>query len=481
VTRTPALAALVLTAALATGLAGATQVAGQAASTTATAHGPTTAPRGTSGTWTKVSTGSVGITFSPSLARGQNGDLHLVYARQLGSSTGLMHTSIHTNGQIAEQNAITASGWSVMDSAPVVLSTSSGLRVVFGGLHDTGSGFFDTGRMYTATADAAGSTWTIPAENIGMSTSAYGSYGTAAVNLADGTPVAAFPLGGDLRWHVGTDSSPDGDFHTSHCCVYSAALARDGSNVYLGWYQNGSTAATNGTFVQRILPTQGPVVKAPGSSKGTNSLPTGRVALAARAGGGVFAAYCVGYPTCSSVRIWKVGTTKTTDVPHSKYAGTIAMSPSKAGRLWLAWSDNLPKVHAVRTDTTGLHLGVIRNAGIPKGGAAYSIAIDGTIGRGDIVLNDGSGMWHTQVVAGLTLKASPTTWRHHTSQKVTFTVKDAGDAVAGARVAVGSKSCDTSGQGTCTLTFPSSYGAGKHTARATKSGYGPATAGLKVR
>jgi hypothetical protein len=109
------------------------------------------------------------------------------------------------------------------------------------------------------------------------------------------------------------------------------------------------------------------------------------------------------------------------------------------------------------------------------------LAINGTGGRGDIVLNDGNGMWHTQVVAGLTLKASPTSWRHHTRQKVTFTVTDAHDPLRGARVAVGSSHCTTNTHGTCSITFAPSYAQGKHTARATKSGYAPATAGLKVR
>jgi len=90
-------------------------------------------------------------------------------------------------------------------------------------------------------------------------------------------------------------------------------------------------------------------------------------------------------------------------------------------------------------------------------------------------------MWHTQVLAGLTVKASPASWRHHTRQKVTFTVSDAHDPVKGAKVAVGSSHCTTGNHGTCTITFAPSYSQGKHTARASKSGYAPATAGLKVR
>jgi hypothetical protein len=260
---------------------------------------------------------------------------------------------------------------------------------------------------------------------------------------------------------------------------------RDGDEVWLAWYGNGSTNATNGVFAMRIYPTVGSVLKAPGSSKMSSgvpsSIPTGRIGLAARAGGGVYAAYCVGYPTCTSVRVWKVGTSKTKDVPHSRFATTIALSAGPSGRLWVAWADNIPKVRAVRTGKDGLAMGAVRNVGLPKGkSAAYSLAVEGSRGRGDIVVNVGDSMWHTQVLAGLTLGAAPHKWRHGQKQKVVFTVSDAHAAVKGAKVKVGSASCKTRSRGTCAITFPASFGKGKHTAKATKSGYHAATTRLRV-
>jgi hypothetical protein len=41
--------------------------------------------------------------------------------------------------------------------------------------------------------------------------------------------------------------------------------------------------------------------------------------------------------------------------------------------------------------------------------------------------------------------------------------------------------CNTNRKGSCSITFPASYGKGKHTAKATKSGYAAATTGLRVR
>ena len=46
---------------------------------------------------------------------------------------------------------------------------------------------------------------------------------------------------------------------------------------------------------------------------------------------------------------------------------------------------------------------------------------------------------------------------------------------------IGSAHCTTTRHGTCSITFPASFGKGKHTAHASKSRYVAATTGLKVR
>jgi hypothetical protein len=460
-------------------LAAAALGAGNAAGSVAAGHPPA---RGGPGHWTKVSTGSVGITYDPSLARTSDGVLHLVYPKGANGATNFGHTAIHSDGRIALQNDILASEWSSTDVSPVVLAAGTSLRVVFGGIQSLNPGYWSDGRMYDATSGDSGGTWTLPAEAVGLSHAAYGSYGTAATTLGDGTPVAGFPLNSDFTWHVGTsESDVDGSYTFGACCLYSASMVRDGSNVWAAWYANGGTPATNGTFAMQIYPTVGTPIKAPGSSVGVSSLPTGRVALTSRVGGGVYAAYCVGYPTCTSVRVWKVGTNKTAKVPHSKYAGTISMSPGPSGRLWIAWADNVPKVRAVRTGVNGLSMGVVRTAGLPQGASsAYSLAVNGTRGRGDLVVNVGDAFWYTQVFAGLSLTASPHKWRHGSGQRVTFQVTDAHDPVHGAKVKVGSQQCTTTAHGTCSLHFGPSFGKGRHTAKATKTGYSAATTGLKV-
>ena len=66
-------------------------------------------------------------------------------------------------------------------------------------------------------------------------------------------------------------------------------------------------------------------------------------------------------------------------------------------------------------------------------------------------------------------------------QRVVFTVTDAHDSVSRAKVKVGKSSCTTAANGTCSITFPRSFGQGRHTARSTRKGYGAATVVLRVR
>jgi hypothetical protein len=483
VRRALTLPALALTTALAvsTGLA----VGGSSGALGATTHPSRTVALGSPGHWNKVSNGSVPSNYVPSVVRTSDGALHVVYAKNVMDGIRIGHTALNTAGTVTRRNDVLASGWSVLDTAPVVVrAADNSLRVLFGGMQSPNPGFWSQGRMYDATSTTLGADWDLPTETVGLSTHAVQSHGTAATTLADGTPVAGFSLDDTLTWHVGTDYSPDKQYQIrpiENCCMYGLTLVRDGDTVWAAWYQNGWYDTGSGTFAMEIYPTMGTPLKAPGSSVGSNSVSTGRVALAARAGGGVFAAYCIGAPTCKAVRIWKVGTDQTANVPGSKLATSIALSTARSGRLWLAWTNSTPAVRAMRTSTTGLGVGAVTKPGLPKHGLAYSIAIEGSRAKGDIVLNAGNGIWHTQVLPGLTTKTSKASWRAHHKQKVVFTVRDAKAPVAGAKVKIGSRHCKTNRKGTCAITFPASYAHGKHKGTVTKPHYGRAPIFVRVR
>ena len=83
----------------------------------------------------------------------------------------------------------------------------------------------------------------------------------------------------------------------------------------------------------------------------------------------------------------------------------------------------------------------------------------------------GLATWHRQVLPGLTLKCSAR------KGGATCRVTDAGAPVGGVKVRAGGKTATTAGSGVASLTL----GSGRYAATATKAGYSPASARVRVR
>jgi len=473
----PRLAALVATLGLALPLTVGTALV--AAPSTADPAPPL--DRGAPGTWTKVTTGKVLNISEPGLHRTADGVLHVLYPQQNESSDDLAFTNIGPTGAVvATGDAV--SGWAGLPQDPKVVGTpGGGMRLVFGGIHDVSGGDpYDTGQMFSTTSDAAGTTWTLAPGALTESHSAYASYGTGATALADGTPVVSFPLNSTLTWNAGAPT--DSAFTVGSCCLYDSTLVRDGDEVWVAYAGNGSSASTAGLFVKQLLPTDtGPTFKMPRSSEGTDTItPSQSTAFVARPGGGMYAAYCIGYPTCDRIGLWRVGTDQPVTVPGSRGARDISLSAGPGGRLWVAWT-TYDRVKVVRTAATGTRFGAVRTIKPPAAAESlYGVFVAATDGSADVLLNNGSALFHQQVLPGLSLAASPRSWRHGLRQKVVFTATDAGTAVDGARVSAAGKSCTTTGTGRCAITFriahPKRFAA---TARA--DGYGAGKVRLRVR
>lgn len=415
------------------------------------ATSPDDARAGT-GAWTKISSGSVANIAEPGLYRTADRVLHVVYHRQSPTTDDLAFTTIDPTG-VVTGTGVAVGGWAGLPQDPKLVDLpGGGMRLVFGGLRTTTVGDpYGTGQMFSATADAAGSTWTLQPGALTESPSAYASYGTGATTLADGTPVVAFPLNSTLTWNAGgTDQS----YTVASGALYHATLARDGDQVWAAFAANGSSASTAGLFVKQLLPTVGTAVKVPQSSEGANTVtPSQATAFVARPGGGLYVAECVGYPTCDGVGVWRVGSDAPVSVPGSAGARNIAMSTSPDGRLWIAWT-TYDEVKVVHTRASGLRFSTVHTIRPPKAAEGlYGLAILGSDGPADLVLNGGVGLFHRNLLPSLTLKAVPNTWRAGERQRVVFTVTDVKTAVAGARVRASGKSCTTSTAGTCSITF----------------------------
>lgn len=359
------------------------------------ASGTPSAARGGPGTWTKVTTGDVRNTAEPGLYRTANGALHLVYLRHHPSSETLAYTTIRANGSTGA-TGVAVNGWASLPEDPKLVGTpGGGMRLVFGGSDGVTADPFNTGQMYSATSSAAGTAWTLQPGALTQSEYAMDSYGTGATTLADGTPVVSFPLNGVLTWNAG---GADSTYDFGACCTYDSTLARDGDEVWMSFAANGDSPARAGQFVKQLLPTVGPTTKVPRSSDGTDVLtPLQATAFVARPGGSLWTAYCIGYPTCDKVGLWRVGSAQPRSVPGSRGARDIAISTAPGGRLWIAWT-TYHAVNVVSTGATGTSFGTVRTIKPPRAASSlYGVAIAGTDRSADVVINNGKALYHQQV------------------------------------------------------------------------------------
>ncbi len=275
----------------------------------------------------------------------------------------------------------------------------------------------------------------------------------------------------------------------------STVTASDGS-IWVATFQ---AFQNMGYFVTRILPTAGPLIKVPASKANPahNNQPLEPVALAARVGGGVYVAFCVSNSSqpCVHVDLWKEGSSKPMTVPGSAnvQGARVALTATPQGRLWVSWYDGTKNViQAVRTNTAGTSFGARTTIKPPAGvlsNNVFAVQNQGSSGRLDIIINAqikvGTSypvdLFHTQILPGLSLHATPRVFSHTKAATVSFTVADAGQPVAGAKVSCPSKTGTTSTAGQAKLHFSKGTPVGFHVCTATKPGYNPAKVTLKVK
>lgn len=441
------------------------------------------ASAGEPGTWTRITTGTVANIAEPGMHRTPDGALHVAYLSQNLSDEDLAFTTISSTGKVTATGDI-VTGWASLPQDPKLVGTpGGGIRAVFGGLQDTNvANPFSSGQMFSATADEAGSSWTLQTAPLSASGYGYASYGTGATTLADGTPVVAFPLNGDLTWNVG-GAPTDATYDFGDCCLYYSSLARVGDEVWAAFTANGDDAAHAGVFVKQLLPTVGETLKAPRSTVGDTDdfLMASQATPFLTRGSDLLTAYCLGYPTCKGIGLWRLGTSTPLTVPGTAGAQEYALAVGPGGRIWVAWADgNTNRVRVTHTDPAGFTFGAVTTIKPPKGATIYSLALAASDGSADVVVGDGEAMFHQQVLPGLTLDADPGSWKRHKKQQVTFTVLDAGAAVGSAKVTAAGDSCTTRVNGTCSITFPAS-GKRRITATARQAGYGAGKVVLRVK
>jgi hypothetical protein len=434
-----------------------------------------------------------------SVARTADGNLHVVWTRPTpadpGNGVDLLQTPISPGGSIG--SAVTlASNWATLANPAVVAAGGQNLDVFVGATRSINPAE-TIGNLAWFGSTNGGATWTLWPDDLTTTGSPAGSDTAAALGADNATPFIAWGSSSCLCVHRGVMQTPNSDFQAGLGNYgYEPGIAIDQAThqLVVAWYSNAS--AHHGMFAAPVNQLTGARLSNPVAMPGTTNLPdgpfAGRTQIAARAGGGLYMVSVGGYPSHKKVLLWRVGASRSTRIARTRSdVEGFGLAATPTGRIWVFWaaesSSDKPVVYAKRSNSSVSAWGATIKISPPAHattswnlvGNAQSSQLDLL---GSFTVGSSESSWHTQVLPGLSLAASPS--RLHVGKKahkVTFTVTDAGAAVQGATVHVGSASGQSNATGKVTLAL----GPFKHKTRvhahATRSGYVSASITLRVR
>jgi hypothetical protein len=412
--------------------------------------------------WTRITSPNGGNIDQVGLLRTGDDILHVAWHHRTGPNTeDLLHTAISAGGRVGATTPI-AAGWSGIGN-PALVTAPGGIRVFFGGIRTTNAGEPNQ-ELNTAFSSGGGASWTLQIGSVvPIGAQAYGSPVSAAV-LPDGTPLEAWA--GTLgTWvHAGlSPATPNYDYQAPLGSYgYDTGIAADAAGrAVLAWYSNATGHL--GVFAQSVA-ADGSPIGSPANMPGTGNMRVGmigRTPIVARSGGGFFVAFATGYPALNRVRLWRVGGGSSVVARTNRTGNTTATLAADGNGRWVAWTNTVgssPHVFARRSNRAASVFGAVVDAGRPRGAAsiyrldasATGTALD-VFGNTSIGVSSTTATWYSRIRPGLTLLAAPTKLHPGKTSEVTFTVLDAGDRVAGARVTAGGKVGTTNAKGKVTL------------------------------
>jgi hypothetical protein len=318
--------------------------------------------------WIKISSDGGFGGASAGLLRTADGRLHVLWPADNNGDHSLHYSTVSASGNLLASGTI-FSHWAGIDQYPSLVPDGSGMRAIFDGENGKSGSPYNLGSFYSATAGPTGATWKLAPGSLSHDNPPLTD--NAATGTSTGQPVTAWSETGSLAYHVGIDPhvpamAPDVKISAGpHGGVLNPALLTSGGTVWGAWF-NSSGTASMGYWVDKIFTGASGAGKAPGSGgKGlNNSQPLQPVAIASRAGGGIFLAYCVPTKiiTCAHVALWRVGAAKAMTVPGS--AGTqnskVALAAAPGGHLWVLWYDYHSNfIHAVQTNAAATGFGKV--------------------------------------------------------------------------------------------------------------------------
>ena len=452
------------------------------------------AAAGGPGVWTDLS-GPVGsLLVQPDAARGSGGMLHVVWA-SAGTPEYLHYRPVTASGAAGADRVLTPGGWGIVNDPAVITDTATGSSVqVFTGGQNPGATISGLARW---SSSDNGSTFSPGA----LVTTAGSSWSSAASAVA--TPGAALQTWANtygVYTHRGEAAGVTYDVNDVGMIGYDPAFGYDaaGGRLYVVAFYN--ETGKEGLWARRIDPATGAPVGSSFALANSWTMSSGvraavqkntRTPVTGLAGQSVVVvAYPTGYPTSTTMRVWRLTPAGQSNVVLAKGGSekdATAVAADGSGRVWVVWTDKngaRRKVYAVRSNVGATAWGQIVSLAGPSGASTlWQLAASAQAGRVDVLAQyeKGSGydIFHTQLLAGLTVRLSPAKVKVGTTVTVKVTVLDAGAAVAGAKVTIGTKSATTSSTGVAKVKVKATK-AGKLTVSVKKSGYTKGSATLKV-
>jgi hypothetical protein len=453
-------------------------------------HGPDAVKR--SGHWFLLDTSASVQSATPTVWKSGSGTAYVLWLRKPTSSRYTYDVSrIAASGKAgAPADIFKGSSWGSLSNEPTLVNQGKNPLVVFDGARGT-SGPYSKGCAYGALGAKVPwklQSWSLshvcvnsvgPAgegKNGQLAYAYVGSKGIAyRIGVSHMIPAAGLDkqinLNGGFPQKIGIAANTGGTGH------WYVAWAQANSNKRDGLYAKDVTAHSANA-------------KAPGSGTKSVAHLSGffDLAIAARsAHSGIYLAYCSNSDTCS-LRLWRVGAKSAMAIPHATpdpISPSISAGP--AGRIWLAWYDNSTnRVYVVRTNKAVTRFSRVQSYATPCAENGLIGLSGGSSGRLDVgVQCFGSKQGHAiviegQTVVGLSASVGPGRVSNTSSHKVTVTVTDTGDAVAGATVRYGTQHPKTNNKGRATITIAKGTSVGKHVIRVTARDYAAAHTSVKV-
>jgi Carboxypeptidase regulatory-like domain len=433
-------------------------IAGVAAAAIATSAGA--AGRSVSA-WTRIS-GPTQPGAQLGLARTADGLLHVIWNRGT-PSTSIFETRLSAAGKAIGTSTV-ASSFGGNGGLAVLVMPDKTLRLFAAGSPTPTS---SASGINTFTAPAGGRTWTLDNGVVWGGPVAGSSAVIGATLTKDGQVVTGWR--GAAAEGLPPSSIPQNAYAPFQLATHLATDAASGAVVLSGVYGGGK----GGVFVQQILPSPGRavVLPLPYGNQDRNTSASGRMGAP-----GVYVAYA----DTKAIRLYRYAGSSKTLAAGPYTSAAVCAGPD--GRLWVSWGDDKDELFVTRSNRAAGAFEPVQKLTLPQNttNGLNFVQCEGSAGPLDLFANVADkanqlGFWHTHVLPVLSLRASVT----HTKAgpKVSFSVRDAGDPVAGATITVGGKRSKTDSKGQASVALrPGSYSAG-----ATAPGYAPASAKLSVR